>query len=151
MARIAAKYNVPVVIMHMRGRPSTMQLDPRYDDVIEEIISGLEESIEIGERAGIEKNRIIIDPGIGFGKNLEHNLRIIKELYKFKRLKRPIMIGVSRKSFIGNILGRDTGERLMGTASGVALSIVNGANIIRVHDVKEMVDVAKVADSIWRI
>lgn len=151
MAKVVARYDVPVVVMHMKGTPQTMQINPQYEDLIEEIITSLRESIDIAKEAGVDERKIIIDPGIGFGKNLEHNLQIISELYRFKILKRPIMIGVSRKSFIGQILNKDSNERLMGTASSAALSISNGANIIRVHDVKEMAEVARVADSICRI
>jgi dihydropteroate synthase len=150
MAKIVAKYDLPVVIMHIKGTPETMQDDPQYGDLIEEIIASLSESIDIARRAGVDEKKIIVDPGIGFGKRLEHNLQIIKELYRFKELGRPIMIGLSRKSFIGQLLNRDKDQRMMGTASSVALSISNGADIIRVHDVKEMKDVATIADSICR-
>lgn len=150
MARVVAEYGVPLVVMHMKGAPSTMQQDPHYEDLIEEIKRSLRESIEIAKEFGIDENKIIIDPGIGFGKTLKHNLQIIKELYRFRALDRPIMIGVSRKSFIGKLLDCDVNERVMGTASCLALAIANGANIIRVHDVKEMIEVAQVADSICR-
>ena len=150
MAGLVAERGVPIVVMHMKGTPRTMQLKPRYGDLIGEIIGSLKESISIAQTAGIDEEKIITDPGIGFGKTLEHNLVIIKELARFKSLGRPILIGVSRKSFIGQILGKGVTERLMGTASSAALSIYNGANILRVHDVKEMVEVARVADSICR-
>ncbi len=150
MAYVIARYDVPVVVMHMKGTPRTMQADPRYDDLIGEIIENLRGSIDIAKRSGVDERKIIVDPGIGFGKSLEHNLKIIKNLYRFKVLGRPVMIGVSRKSFIGQILDCDTSRRLMGTAASVALSISNGANIIRVHDPKEMVEVTRVVDSICR-
>ncbi|MDB4349362.1 dihydropteroate synthase [Omnitrophica bacterium] len=150
MASVVAKYDAPLVIMHIKGTPRTMQDNPQYDDLIGEIIASLRESVDIAKVAGIDEKKIIIDPGIGFGKSLDHNLNIIRELGRFKVLGRRIMIGPSRKSFIGQILQCDAGQRLMGTASAVALSILNGADIIRVHDVKEMKDVVKVADSICR-
>lgn len=150
MARVAARYGVPVVVMHMKGHPQTMQDDPRYDDLITEIVKSLKESIDIAKKAGVDEENIIIDPGIGFGKTLEHNIAIIRELGRFKELGRPIMIGLSRKSFIGRILNRDASGRLMGTAAAVALSILNGADIVRVHDVKDIRDVTKITDSICR-
>jgi len=150
MAGVVARHGVPVVIMHIKGTPSNMQNEPKYDNLIEEIIAYFNESIRIADSAGIDRDKIIIDPGIGFGKRLEHNLRILKELYRFKILGRPIMIGTSRKSFIGQILGAGVTGRLMGTAASTALAIANGANIIRVHDVKELTEVARVTDSICR-
>jgi len=150
MAGIVAKFDVPVCIMHMKGSARTMQISPRYDDLIGEIRSFLRESIDLAVSAGIDEKKIMVDPGIGFGKTVEHNLRIIKELRKFTALGRPILIGPSRKSFIGQILNSSVSERLTGTASSVALAISNGANIVRVHDVREMVDAARVADSICR-
>ena len=151
MAEVASKYNVPIVIMHMRDTPRTMQIDPQYSDLIGEITASLLESAEIAQKAGIETNKIILDPGIGFGKSLEHNLLIIKELSKFKDLGYPLMIGVSKKSFITKILGYNTSERAIGTSASIALSIANGVDIVRVHDVKEMKEAAQIADSICRI
>ena len=161
MASVAARYKVPVVIMHMKGLPRTMQINPRYRNLIPEIISNLKEGIRIARSAGIEKDKIIIDPGIGFGKRTRHNLQILDRLSEFKKLGYALLIGTSRKSFIGNILDqfRDkslTGldlpvdMRLMGTAATVAVAIYNGADIIRVHDVKEMVQVARMVDAIVR-
>lgn len=151
MASVVAEYGVPVVVMHIKGTPRTMQINPRYTDLVDEITSALKESIDIAKAAGVDENKIIIDPGIGFGKTLEHNLQILKNFYRFKTIGRPMLAGVSRKSFIGEILGRDDPrDRLMGTASAAAIAISNGANILRVHDVKEMKEVAAVADSICR-
>ncbi|MBL7068693.1 MAG: dihydropteroate synthase [Candidatus Omnitrophica bacterium] len=150
MAGVVARFDVPICIMHMKGSPRTMQISPQYDDLIGEIIASLRESIDLAAGAGIDEKKIIIDPGIGFGKTLEHNLKIIKELRRLTNLGRPILIGPSRKSFIGQILNSDVSERLTGTSSSVALAISNGANIVRVHDVREMVDCARVADSICR-
>jgi dihydropteroate synthase len=149
MTSVIAQYKVPVVIMHIKGKPKDMQQNPVYEDLIPEVIAYLKESIDMATKAGISEDKIIIDPGIGFGKTFEHNLEIINNLRKLRVLEKPILIGPSRKAFIGKILGDvPTGERLEGTAAAVAISIMNGANIIRVHDVREMVRVAKVADAI---
>lgn len=151
MADVIAKYDVPVVIMHIKGTPRTMQADPYYEDLIGDITGNLVRSIEIAKEAGIDEGKIIVDPGIGFGKTMEHNLRIIKELRRFKVLGLPIMVGLSRKSFIGQVLGSPVNERLIGTTAGLALAISNGANIVRVHDVKEALEVTRMADSICRV
>ncbi|MDI6800754.1 MAG: dihydropteroate synthase [Thermodesulfovibrionales bacterium] len=151
MPKVVADYKVPVIIMHIKGRPKDMQQNPVYEALIPEIVDYLRASVKIAMEAGIADDKIIIDPGIGFGKTFEHNLEIIKNLKEFTLLKKPIVIGVSRKAFIGKILGDvPPSERLEGTAAAVAISIFNGANIIRVHDVKEMAKVAKVADAIKR-
>lgn len=152
MPEIIAHYNVPVVIMHIKGTPKDMQQNPVYEALIPEIIEYLRDSISIAKKAGISDDKIIIDPGLGFGKTFEHNLEIICNLREFTLLKKPILIGPSRKAFIGNILGDvPVTERLEGTAAAVAISIMNGANIVRVHDVREMVKVARVADAIKNI
>jgi dihydropteroate synthase len=148
MAKVASKYQVPIVLMHIKGTPEDMQRNPVYQDLILEIINYLREAIRKALENNIDEEMIIIDPGIGFGKTLSHNLEIIRRLEEFKVLGRPILIGVSRKSFIGKILNLDVEERLEGTSSSVALSILNGACIVRVHDVKEMKRVAMVADAI---
>ncbi len=151
MPKVAAKYKVPAVIMHIKGTPKNMQKNPTYKALIPEIIDYFYEGIEIARDAGILDDKIIIDPGIGFGKTVEHNLEIIKRLNEFAGFEKPILIGPSRKSFIGKTLGDlPVTERLEGTAAAVAVGIFNGANIIRVHDVKEMVRVAKIADGIKR-
>lgn len=149
MKSVVAQYKVPVVIMHIKGKPKDMQKDTVYEDLLLEIITYLKNSIDMAIKAGISEDKIIIDPGIGFGKTFEHNLEIIHNLQKFTVLEKPILIGPSRKAFIGKILGdAPPGERLEGTAAAVAISIMNGANIIRVHDVKEMARVAKMSDAI---
>ena len=148
MAQVAAENNCPIVIMHIKGMPRTMQLDPKYEDLITEIIEGLKESIDIARTAGVEEEKIMIDPGIGFGKTAEHNLEILNNLERFKVLARPILIGVSRKAFIGKVLELEVDKRLMGTAASCALAITNGADIIRVHDVAEMRQVARMVDAI---
>jgi len=151
MAKVVSEYKVPVVVMHIRGKPKDMQINPVYEALIPEIMDYLRGSIRLALDAGIQDDMIVIDPGIGFGKTLEQNLNIIHNLQEFTSLERPVLIGASRKAFIGKILGdKSPGERFEGTAAAVAISILNGANIIRVHDLKEMVKVAKVADAIKR-
>ncbi len=151
MAGVAAKYGVPVILMHIKGRPKDMQDNPVYEALIPEIMDYLRESIDIAVKAGVPEGLLIIDPGIGFGKTFDHNLQILKNLKEFTLLNKPLAVGVSRKAFIGKILGGlPASERLEGTASAVAIAIMNGANIVRVHDVKEMSRVAKVADAIKR-
>jgi len=151
MAATIAELSVSVVIMHIKGKPRDMQEDPHYEDLISEIKEYLRESIGIAKNAGIPEDRIMIDPGIGFGKTFDHNLEIIQRLKEFQELGMPVLVGPSRKAFIGKILGDlPATERMEGTAATVAISIFNGANIIRVHDVKEMSRVARVADAIVR-
>lgn len=149
MPYIAAKYDTPVVLMHIKGTPKDMQKNPQYDALIPEIIEYLRTSIVIAKNAGVRDDKIIIDPGIGFGKLPEHNLQILRDLKVFSLLGKPILIGVSRKSFIGKILNDAPPEaRLEGTAAAVAVSIINGANIIRVHDVAYISKIVKVVDAI---
>lgn len=148
MMDVIARRDASLVLMHIKGTPKTMQIDPQYGDVVEDICDALHESILMAEREGI--GQIIVDPGIGFGKTLMHNLEIIRRLKEFHRLGYPVLVGPSRKSFIGKLLDLPVGERLEGTAAAVAASIMNGANIVRVHDVKEMKRVAGVVDAIVR-
>jgi len=151
MAEVAAEHEVPVVIMHIKGTPRNMQKNPLYKSLISEIIDYLREGIIKAKKAGVAEDRIIIDPGIGFGKSLEHNLEIIRRLSEFEGLEKPILLGHSRKSFIGKVLdGVTAGDRVDGTAAVTAIGIINGANIVRVHDVREMVNVARIADAIKR-
>jgi dihydropteroate synthase len=152
MPGIVSQYKIPVVIMHIKGAPKDMQKNPVYEALIPEIMDYFREGIRRASEAGISGDKIIIDPGIGFGKTFEHNLEIIHNLNEFTLLEKPVMIGLSRKAFIGKIIGDvSAGERLEGTAAAVTVSIMNGANIVRVHDVKEMVKVAKVADAIKKM
>jgi len=141
MAAVVSRAGVPVVLMHNKPGGG-------YHDLLEEIAASLRESIELGQAAGIPEDRIILDPGIGFGKTREENLEIIRRLPELRRLGFPLLIGPSRKSFIGKTLDLPAGERLEGTAAAVALSIAGGADIVRVHDVKPMVRVARMADAI---
>ena len=149
MAKVVSDYKVPVVIMHIKGRPKDMQQNPVYEALVPEIMDYLREGIRLAKESGVSEDKIIIDPGIGFGKTFNHNLEIINNLHEFTLLEKPILIGPSRKAFIGKILGNvSETDRLEGTSAAVAISIMNGANIIRVHDIKEMVRVARVADAI---
>jgi dihydropteroate synthase len=151
MSKVISGSGVPVIIMHIKGTPKNMQVDPFYEALIPEIVDYLRMSIRIAVEAGINEDRIVVDPGIGFGKTFRHNLEILNNLREFTFLEKPLMVGPSRKAFIGKILGdAHVSERLEGTAAAVAISILNGANIIRVHDVKEMAKVAKIADAIKR-
>jgi len=135
MARAAAASGAPLILMHMLGAPRTMQINPVYESVISEIIAFLEQRMKFAVKNGIERSQIIVDPGIGFGKTVTHNLNIIRDLDSFSCMDRPIMLGASRKRFIGKILGRPEGERELGTAVVNAFGIAAGAHILRVHDV----------------
>jgi len=137
MKHVVAKYKVPLVLMHIKGTPGDMQNNPHYDSLLGEITSYLRESILIAKEAGIDEERIVIDPGIGFGKSVRHNLEIINKLSELKSLGRPILIGVSRKSFIGNVLNLPLQERLEGSLAATCLAVTQGARIVRTHDVKE--------------
>ncbi|MCL2937065.1 MAG: dihydropteroate synthase [Trichodesmium sp. MAG_R02] len=151
MFSVVADLKVPIILMHIRGTPKTMQKLTDYQDLIGEIYKFLESRIEVAIRAGIEREKIIIDPGIGFAKNYEQNLEIIRNLSRFKSLNCPILVGLSRKSFIGQILNQpDAKQRVWGTAAGCAAAIAQYIDILRVHDVKEMSEVCQVADVIFR-
>jgi dihydropteroate synthase len=149
MAKVVADSGVGLVIMHIKGTPRNMQQNPVYDDVVVEVMAYLEEGIEIAVTAGMDPEKIFIDPGIGFGKTLEHNLMILNRLEEFRALGRPILLGASRKKFIGTILGIPEPElRVDGTAAAVSLGIERGASVLRVHDVARMAQVAKMTDAI---
>ncbi len=150
IAPFAAEAGVPVVIMHMQGTPRDMQDNPSYKDVITEIYDFFVRRIAATVDAGVEEQQIIIDPGFGFGKTVDHNLEILRRLREFRSLGRPVLIGTSRKSTIGEVLDKPVTERLWGTAATCAVAIANGANIIRVHDVSQMVQVARMTDAIMR-
>jgi dihydropteroate synthase len=150
MLQVIADYKPTVVIMHMQGTPQTMQLNPRYDDCVSEIKSFLRSQALKAIEAGLTEEQIIVDPGIGFGKLLEHNLEILRRLAEFKELGFPLLVGTSRKSFIGQVLNLPVERRIFGTAASVAVAIANGADIVRVHDVPEMVQVARLVDAIVR-
>ncbi|RJP31443.1 MAG: dihydropteroate synthase [Actinobacteria bacterium] len=148
MLPLVVDKGVPFCLMHMQGMPKDMQVEPDYDDVVGEIAAFLRERAQAAMEAGADPSDIMVDPGIGFGKTLEHNLEIIRRLSEFKSLGYTLLLGSSRKSFIGRILDLPEDERVEGTAASVAVGIVNGADIVRVHDVKEMVRVTRVADAI---
>ncbi|MCL5957827.1 MAG: dihydropteroate synthase [Chloroflexi bacterium] len=151
MAGVVASYKVPLVLMHMKGTPRDMQINPVYDDVVDEVGAFLQGQVERAVEAGIDRSQIIVDPGIGFGKTGEHNLEILRRLEELKALGQPLLVGTSRKSFVGRILGGlPAQERVWGTAATVSLSIAKGADIVRVHDVAAMVQVARVADAVVR-
>jgi len=146
---LAASLGVKVCLMHMKGTPRNMQINPTYGDVVEDIKEFFEDKIQRCIDAGMKKNNIILDPGFGFGKTLEHNLEILKRLSEFKSLKLPIMVGISRKSMIGSLLnGRETDGRLVGSVAAAILAVQNGASIVRVHDVLETVDALSVLHSV---
>lgn len=151
MASLVAGAEVPLVITHMKGTPRNMQKNPRYTSVLGEITHFLRQQSEVALAAGVARDKIIVDPGIGFGKTREHNLEILNRLPELRSLGFPILIGTSRKSFIGLTLDLPVEKRLQGTAATVAYSIIQGASVVRVHDVKEMVQVARMTDAIIRM
>jgi len=149
MGELAAQQKVPVVLMHMQGTPATMQIEPEYEDVVSEVLKFLLERAKRAEEFGIDKSKIFIDPGIGFGKTLEHNLLILRNIRKFVQSGYRVLMGTSRKSFIGKITGKENpADRIFGTAATVALCTAAGVSVVRVHDVAEMVDVVKVVNEL---
>jgi len=149
MAPVIASYGCECVLMHMQGNPKTMQVEPRYADVVEDICSFFEERLSFAVRNGIKEDKIWLDPGFGFGKTVEHNLTLLRRLSEFRRFGRPVLIGTSNKSTIGKVLGGlPVEDRLEGTAATVAIAIWNGADAVRVHDVKAMGRVARMCDAI---
>ncbi|MBZ5659795.1 MAG: dihydropteroate synthase [Acidobacteriia bacterium] len=154
LAKIAARARAPMILMHMRGAPRTMQRGPFARDVIRNVMTGLREALARARHAGLTKSQILLDPGIGFGKSHEQNFEILARLPEFASLGCPLVVGTSRKSFLGKAMARagepglPAGERLLGTAATVTASILGGAHIVRVHDVAEIARVARVADAI---
>ncbi len=156
LAEVAAKHGVPLIMMHMKGTPKNMQLSPHYDNILEEIKNFLKDAIEKAIKYGVDKSKIIIDPGIGFGKTIEHNLMLIKNLNELADLDLPVLIGVSRKAFIRKILENRAKEELnpqdsaveTGTQAAVAAAVLAGAHIVRVHDVANTVSTIQIADAI---
>ena len=146
MFELLAEVGCPVVLMHMLGSPADMQIEPCYEDVVGEITAFLAQAADRAITAGVQRERVIIDPGIGFGKKLEHNLEILGNLGQLSCLDLPILLGTSRKSFIGRVLGLESpAQRIWGTAATVAMAVADGVHILRVHDVGQMVQVAKMA------
>src|SRR6202171_6205505 len=151
IGEVALRHGVPLILMHMRGEPRTMQKGPFARDVIRDVMQGLRKSVLLARKAGVPKSQIILDPGIGFGKSFAQNYELLQKLPQLAKLGYPLLVGTSRKGFLGSTLARDgkpspPEERIWGTAATVTASILNGAHIVRVHDVAEMVQVARVAD-----
>ncbi len=148
IAKVTAKYKAGAVLMHILGTPRDMQSNPAYRNIVKEITAYLKESAGIALSAGVKKECIMLDPGIGFGKTTEHNLLLIKKLGEFRKLGYPVLMGPSRKSFIGKILNLPAGKRLEGTLAAVSACVLNGASVVRVHDVKETVRAVRIIDAI---
>ncbi|KRT66600.1 MAG: dihydropteroate synthase, dihydropteroate synthase [Candidatus Dadabacteria bacterium CSP1-2] len=148
VAQIAAKWGAGLVLMHTSSHPYDMQLKTEYKSFIPDVINSLNRSIEIAESNGVNEKSIIVDPGFGFGKKVEHNFTLLKYLNEFLVLDKPILIGTSRKSFIGRVLGASVEDRIEGTAATVAIGVMNGASIVRVHDVLYMKRVANIVDAV---
>jgi dihydropteroate synthase len=153
LAQVAARHKVPLVLMHMRGTPRTMQKQPFAKNVLRDVIAGLRHSLAVARRAGVSKSQIILDPGIGFGKSHAQNYELLAKLPALAKLGYPLLVGTSRKGFLGATLAQNgkslpASERLWGTAATVTVSILHGAHIVRVHDVAEMAQVARVSDAL---
>ncbi len=148
LIKMVARYNAAIVLMHIKGTPRTMQKNIAYTNVVKDIVSALKHSIDFCLDHGLNRKNIIIDPGIGFGKTVEDNLSIINSLTEFKTLDCPLLLGTSRKSFIGHVLDKEVNNRLYGSLATVAAGIINGAHIVRVHDVKETRQTALITDAI---
>ena len=148
LLKMVSRYNAALVVMHIRGTPQTMQAQAHYKNFLREVLLELRHTVEKCLDAGIKRDKIIIDPGIGFGKTLEHNLELIQHLNNFQVLNCPILVGPSRKSFIGRVLNKDVSQRLIGTIAAVCASILNGAHIVRVHDVKKVKEAVRMTDAI---
>lgn len=150
MPDVVATTGVPVILMHMRGTPETMQDHPQYRDVVDEVTAWLIEAAAVSKARGVAQEQILIDPGLGFGKDLQHNLALLRHLDRLVETGYPVVVGPSRKSFIGAVLQADVHERLMGTAAAVAWAVAQRAAVVRVHDVRAMVQVVRMMDAIVR-
>ena len=150
MISVAAEAGVPVILMHMQGTPTDMQANPTYENLIPEIVDFLRSAMNRGVEGGISKDMLIVDPGIGFGKTFNHNLQIIRGLAEFHVLERPVLLGPSNKAFIGHILDKEPHERDTGSMAAVAAGVLNGAHIVRVHNVKKTMETVKMVDAIKR-
>lgn len=148
MAGLCAERGAGLVLMHMKREPRTMQEDPTYGDVVDEVKAFLAERLEVAVAAGVDEEKVWLDPGIGFGKTLKHNLELLRRLGELRDLGRPLVVGVSRKGFIGGIDGSGVGDRLGGTIASSVLAIAEGADVVRVHDVAEAAQALKVAGAI---
>ena len=151
MIGIVESFNIPVVIMHMKGNPQNMQLNPEYEDIVNEILDFFKMKIKMAVQSGINRSMIILDPGIGFGKTVKHNFELLSRLNEFNILELPIMIGPSRKSFIGITLDLPPEDRVEGTAAAVSAGVMNGASIVRVHDVKSMKRVVRIIEKVRNV
>jgi len=151
MIGIVESFNIPVVIMHMKGNPQNMQSNPKYKDIVNEILDFFKMKIKTAIQSGINRSMIILDPGIGFGKTVEHNFELLSRLNEFNVLELPIMIGPSRKSFIGITLDLPPEDRVEGTAAAVSAGVMNGASIVRVHDVKSMKRVVRIIEKVRNV
>ncbi|HCP21652.1 MAG TPA: dihydropteroate synthase, partial [Marinobacter hydrocarbonoclasticus] len=145
---VAAKAGIPVCIMHIQGEPDTMQDDPRYRNVRREVSSFLTERMRVVEQAGVGPENIILDPGFGFGKSVEHNYQLLASLEQLHILGHPLLVGVSRKSMLGAVTGRDVNERLPASLAAATISAMKGASILRVHDVRETVDAVRIVTAV---
>jgi dihydropteroate synthase len=145
MVEVVAELGAPVCLMHMQGAPRTMQEDPHYDDVVDEVLRFLEERMAFALARGVAEDQLLLDPGIGFGKTVEHNLTLLRHLDRFVALGRPIVLGTSRKRFLGTILGSEPGERVIGTVVTTVIGLLAGAQVFRVHDVKPNFEALRVA------
>lgn len=148
MISVVSEMNVPVIMMHMQGTPENMQKNPQYGDVVEDIKEWLEVQIKAAEKAGIKRSNIIVDPGIGFGKNLKHNLELLGRLSEFKGMAGGVLLGASRKSFIAMMTGNEEGDRLTGSLSAAIMGVTGGVDILRVHDVKETLSAVKAVNNL---
>jgi dihydropteroate synthase len=151
LAGVCARRGCHVILMHMQGTPRTMQENPTYDDVVDDVRAFLAERIEFAVGEGIREERIWVDPGIGFGKTVDHNLELVRRLGELRELGRPVVVGTSRKRFIGALTGREVDDRLGGTIASNVLALRAGADVLRVHDVAEMRQAALVAESILHV
>lgn len=150
MAGVAAESGAPLIVMHMKGTPGDMQEDPRYEDLIGEIRAFLEEVVRAAVQAGVRREQILIDPGIGFGKTFDHNLQLIRDLDRLSVVGRPLVLGCSRKAFVGHILGKEADDRDPGTMAAAAAGVLNGAHVVRVHNVAMAVDAVRMVDAVKR-
>jgi dihydropteroate synthase len=148
LAALCADRDAGLVLMHMQGDPRSMQANPTYDDVVDEVKAFLAERLEAAIAAGVAEDRVWLDPGIGFGKNLDHNLELLRRLGELRALGRPLVVGTSRKSFIGKVDGSGVGDRLGGTIASSVLAVAEGADVLRVHDVAEAAQAVKVAEAV---
>ena len=148
MASVVAAAGVPVILMHMKGTPEDMQRSPTYKNLVPEILDFLKDAVDRSAAAGIREDLVIVDPGIGFGKTFDDNLKIIRELTRFRSLQRPLLLGTSNKAFIGHVLDKEAHERETGTMATIAAGVMNGAHIVRVHNVRKAVETVKMIDAI---